>query len=249
MPPGIHGVFVLGDVDLPLSGAVLNHALVVACNAAGVELAGHRRLADAARNPAGDRVAACDAAHVLVACHGTGDGAVGDGAAVLTGDEAQAGFAAAGGEGALQRQVPHHSPGLEVADEALIRTFFCKGKPTDSVSGAVEIAAEHGDGGELNIGEVDVRGEHYGQVPGIGVQSTVFGQKRQLGGGGDVEGSGAVFCGLCGRYGGEQQPEAQGQRGGQGPDSFTHVPSHRRTPLFPGICSQSVRPRCPGSRP
>ena len=243
---GVHSVLVLGDIDLPLSGAVLNHALVEAGNAAGVQLTGYRRLADTARNPSGDCVVAGDAAHILVASHGAGDGAAGDGAAVLTGDEAQAGPAAAGGEGALRRQVPHHGSGLEVADEALVRAYLCKGETTDSMSCTVEIAAEHGDGGEINAGEVDVRGEHYGQVPGIGVQGAVFGQKRQLGGSGDVKGSGAVFCGPCGRRGREQQPKAQGQRGGQGPDAFTHVPSHRRTPLFPGICSQSARPRCPG---
>ena len=230
-------------------GAAEDGARVLADHAAGIVGAPDNTGGCAAADGAAGGVAPGDAAHPVVGGDKAGEGAVLNGAAVLSGDTAHAALAAVGVHLALHPEVPDHSPGLHLTEQAVAGGAALQRKAADAVAAALKGSQKDGHG-HRGPAQINVIGQIDRQALGIGVGGAAGGKVQQLIPGG--KGDGALR-----RRGRRDQGEGQRERQqpGRAPAQQSVIPLHVRSPplwwsqlrvllLYRPAAGPAAPPRC-----
>ena len=161
-------------------GAARDGAEVVAHDAAGLVGAGDDCAGIGVVDGAGGLVAACNAAHFLLAHHRAREGAADEDAVVAAHDAARHPLGVGRLHQTLDGQVPHRAALLHDAEKARRSVSPGDLHAGDGVAVAQKGTAERGDGGPLPF-QLQVFLQHHGLVFGPGIVAALFCKRFQIG--------------------------------------------------------------------
>ena len=184
----VHGAFYLGDVDAAGVFTLNQAAKVLPRDAARIVLAGEGAGEGAVDDLSALLIDSRNAAYAVLARNRPGKGAVGHGAAVAAHNAPQNVLPAGGIDGSRDGQIFHAAPGLDVAKQAAGVPASGDGQSGDGVSLPVKGPAEGGNGGKAASAYVHVAVQHHRFSLGPAVQSAGLGQGGQVAGRLDMDG-------------------------------------------------------------
>ena len=225
-------VLVDGGVDVGVVAAVDDHAVVFTHDAADevgtVDAAGGGAVVDGAAAQVGTG----DAAHNGCAGGNALEPAVDERTGVAAYDAAYGGAAAGGHRAASDGQIMYHAVGLDVAEEARHRAVVNQAQAADGVAVAVKGAAEGGDTGKVNAGQVQVGVQVHRAVLTPGVETAIGDQLQKVFHTVDGDRQLLSLPSFCPDGQGQHQQQRQGSQPGQQAAREVQLGVHSASPPF-----------------